>query len=340
MNPLDLNICPGTLKEGYTTYSPACRKKVFGGRAVNHILPFQSPDKDGADQDKYLENRKRLSISGIQEKLTLHLDKNKFRFPGENEVGQYILKPIPRDLLHVSQVPANEHLTMQIAEQLFDIPTAANAMIFFANNVQAYITRRFDIKEDGTRKREEDFASLAEKTEENAGKDFKYEYSYYEIGELIKKYVPAYIPQLERFYTLVLFNYLFSNGDAHLKNFSLLETSSGDFLLSPAYDLVCTRIHVEDHDMALTNGLYENDMEHPSYSAYGYYAYDDLYDFGLKLGLNKTRIERILQLFAANENDVLSMINRSFLNEEFKEKYKALYLDKRRRFTLSQSGRI
>ena len=46
----------------------------------------------------------------------------------------------------------------------------------------------------------------------------------------------------------VVFNFLFSNGDAHLKNFSIIETPLGDFKLSPAYDLLNSRIHIEDKD--------------------------------------------------------------------------------------------
>lgn len=340
MNPGELNRCPGTLKEGFKTYSPACKRNLFMGRSVNHVLPFFSPGQESEDQVLFLENRKRISISGVQEKLTLFLEKNKFRLPKENESGQYILKPIPRDLLNVSQVPANEHLTMQIAEQIFDIKTAQNALIFFKDNTPAYITKRFDIREDGSRNRIEDFASLAQKTEENEGKDFKYNFSYLEIADLIKKYVPAYIPQLERFYTLVLFNYLFSNGDAHLKNFSLLETKSGDFLLAPAYDLVCTRLHIDDGDVALNEGLYENDYKHPSYSKLGFYAYDDLYDFGLKIGLNENRIQKILFLLSSNQEKVISMIHNSYLNIECKEKYEMFYLNKLIRFKMSESGKI
>ncbi|MFY8019589.1 MAG: type II toxin-antitoxin system HipA family toxin [Bacteroidia bacterium] len=336
----ELNNCPGTLKEGFNSYSPACRRKLFMGRSVSHVLPFLSPGNEGEDQLKFLENRKRISISGVQEKITLYLEKNKFRFPSENESGQYILKPIPRDLLNVSQVPANEHLTMQIAEQVFKIKTAPNALIFFKDNIPAYITKRFDIRDDGSRNRMEDFASLAQKTEENEGKDFKYNFSYLGIAELIKKYVPAYMPELERFYTLVLFNYLFSNGDAHLKNFSLIETQSGDFLLAPAYDLICTRIHVDDEDMGLKDGLYENDFEHPSYAKLGFYAYDDLYDFGLKIGLIENRIQKILFSFSLEQEIVISMIDHSFFNSECKLKYKELYLDKLKRFKLSSSGRI
>ena len=56
-------------------------------------------------------------------------------------------------------------------------------------------------------------------------------------------------------YKLLLFNYLFSNGDAHLKNFSILETALGDFRLSPAYDLLNSRIHIDDFDFAMEEGL-------------------------------------------------------------------------------------
>jgi serine/threonine-protein kinase HipA len=52
-----------------------------------------------------------------------------------------------------------------------------------------------------------------------------------------------------------MFNYLFSNGDAHFKNFSLLETPLGDYRLSPAYDLLNSRIHINDYDFALDDGL-------------------------------------------------------------------------------------
>ena len=57
--------------------------------------------------------------------------------------------------------------------------------------------------------------------------------------------------EIEKYFSLVVFNFLFSNGDAHLKNYSLLESSIGDYLLSPAYDLINTKLHVDDSDFAL-----------------------------------------------------------------------------------------
>ncbi len=46
-------------------------------------------------------------------------------------------------------MPPNEHLSMQIARQVFGIETAENALMFFKNGAPAYITKSFDVKEGG-----------------------------------------------------------------------------------------------------------------------------------------------------------------------------------------------
>ena len=76
-----------------------------------------------------------------------------------------------------------------------------------------------------------------------------------ELFELMKSHLPIYKLEAIRLFKLLVFNYLFSNGDAHLKNFSIVETPLGDYRLSPAYDLLNTRIHVDDNDFALDDGL-------------------------------------------------------------------------------------
>ena len=155
--------------------------------------------------------------------------------------------------------PANEHLTMQIASQVYNIPTAANGLCFFQNDEPAYITRRFDIAPNGRKFRKEDFASLAGISKGNKGPNYKYDVlSYEEMADIIKQYVSASSVEVLKFFRLVIFNFLFSNGDAHAKNFSLLETPSGDFILAPAYDLLTTRLHIfDDHVFALQRGLFK-----------------------------------------------------------------------------------
>jgi len=317
----EIKNCPGTLAEGFSTYSPACLRRMFNGKKVSHLLQYDTPSHDEEVAREFMDNRKRISISGVQEKLSMLLEKNVLRLTLEGEQGTYILKPIPRDVRNPEQVPANEHLTMQIARQVFGINAAENAMIFFKDGTQAYITRRFDVKEDGSKRGKEDFASLAGKSSDNAGPNFKYDYSYEEMGALIRRYVPAWRIEIEKFYAIVLFNYLLSNGDAHLKNFALLESDTGDYLLSPAYDLINTRIHVDDSDFALDKGLFADNFSSDDFKKHGHASFTDFKEFGNRIGANESRIDKISAPFLEHQSLVEKLIHNSFLNEKTKRAY-------------------
>lgn len=325
MNLDEIKYCPGTLAAGHTTYSRGCLKNMFSGKKVNHVLPYEHPQQSEDVAGQFMENRKHISISGVQEKLSFILDKNILRLTKEGEQGTYILKPIPRDLKQVDQLPANEHLTMQIAKQVYGINTAENAMIFFRNGAPAYITKRFDVKNDGSKWGKEDFASLAGKTNDNAGVNFKYEYSYEEVGMLIQKFVPAWRVEIEKYFSLVVFNFLFSNGDAHIKNFSLLESSKGDYLLSPAYDLINTRLHVGDSDFALDKGLFADDFKSEKYKKRGHPSKTDFIEFAKRIGVIETRIEKLLNPFLERQSFVEILVNHSFLSEANKSGYLLMY---------------
>jgi serine/threonine-protein kinase HipA len=329
MNQLDFQHCPGTLASGHSTYSASCLRRLFQGKKVSHILPYDQPQMNEEVAELFLENRKRISISGVQEKLSLVLEKNLLRLTRAGEHGTYILKPIPRDLKKVDQIPANEHLTMQIARQVYGINTAENAMIFFQNGSPAYITKRFDVKADGNKWGIEDFATLAGKTSDNAGPNFKYEFSYEEAGLLIQKYVSAWRVEIERFFFLVLFNFLYSNGDAHLKNFSLLESSNGDYLLSPAYDLINTKIHVDDSDFALDKGLFADDYKSEAYKKSRHPNKTDFEEFGRRIGVSESRIGKLMAPYLEKQPFMEELISRSFLTEANKRGYLMMYQTKR-----------
>src|SRR3989304_2796987 len=142
--PLSIRVCPGTLAEGFTTYSPSCLRNMFNGKKVNHVLPYEHPQQNEDVAEQFMENRKRISISGVQEKLSFLLEKKLLRLTNEGEQGTYILKPVPGDLKKVDKVPANEHLTMQIAKQVYGLKTAENAMIFFKNGSPPYFPKQID----------------------------------------------------------------------------------------------------------------------------------------------------------------------------------------------------
>ncbi|PZP52680.1 MAG: phosphatidylinositol kinase [Pseudopedobacter saltans] len=330
----EILVCPSTLQSGHHTYCTTALHHLFQRKKVSHILPFSRTNGSGENKNSAFNDRSKISISGVQEKYSLRLEKNILAMTHEH--GEYILKPIPADLNNVAFVPANEHLTMQIAAQVFGIETAKNAMIFYPDGEPAYITKRFDVMPNGKRCLKEDFASLMQKSSEMGNKNFKYDGSYLQMAETIDRLLPATMIVKERLYRLIVFNYLFGNGDAHLKNYSVVDyNQDGLYQLAPAYDLVCTRLHIDDGDFALEDRLYDGDYNHPSFAHFGYHAYDDFYDFGIKIGLLPKRISKILDNFLVHDSTVEDLVRRSFLSEELKEQYMLVYGDKRKRLQQS-----
>lgn len=319
MTKLITTYCPGTLAEGCDTYSRTALKRVFDGKNVSPVLPYSAPFSDEETDELFDENRERLSISGVQEKFSVLLEKNKLRLIKEGEYGHYILKPIPRSGKNPDQMPANEHLTMQIARQVFGIDTAENAMIFFKDGAPAYITKRFDVRSNGEKWAQEDFASLAGLTPQTHGENYKYTGNYLDLFKLLKKYVPAYQVEAPKLFRLILFNYLMSNGDAHYKNFSLIETTFGDFKLSPAYDLLNSRIHIADRDFALEQGLL------PPQEVQG-----KIMDQFIKMGqiseIPEKQINKIIADLTGHADEVKELIQHSYLSDRFKRNYEQAYL--------------
>ncbi|MBX9892016.1 MAG: HipA domain-containing protein [Chitinophagaceae bacterium] len=324
--------CKGCYKEVKDGYCLSCRKSMFRGLRTSPVLPFETPKDENLIS--FQEHSKRLSISGVQLKYSLRLE-NKTLVLTEKG-GEYILKPIPpaQQLFHVDQVPENEHLTMQIAKQIFNIPTAENVLIHFQDGTPAYLTKRFDVAADGTKYLQEDFAQLTSRTSKTHGETFKYQGSYEEIGVLIQKFVPASIIAAERFFHQVVFNYIFSNGDAHLKNFSLYRTQEREYQLTPAYDLLTTVIHSPvESDTALD--LYEGDLQSAFYSQYGFYGRPNFLELAKRLLIQPSRAERILDSYPAAFEKVKRMVANSFLNEAIKEKYISNVTDKMGRLAIS-----
>ncbi len=325
--------CPGCLKENVETYCDKCRKKLFGGGKVNHILSFSRPEFNEIKR----ERSGKLSISGIQVKHSLKLEGNELILTEKG--GEYILKPIPSgQFKNLNTVPANEHLTMQIAAQIFGIPTAENAVIFFSDMEMAYITKRFDVLTDGKRLLQEDFAQLAQLTEETGGKNYKYDYSYEQIAKLMKNYIGAYSIEVEKYFKVILFNFLVCNGDAHIKNFSIYRNEKyGDYLLTPFYDLLNTSIHIPDEqDTALE--LFKDDFMTDGYKFSSKYSKDDFYEFGKRIGIKLKRISKIFEEITAGEKEIIELVNKSFLEDSLKPKYLELLKERRERLKYSYSA--
>lgn len=323
--------CKSCYSETSKDFCTKCRKKLHLGSKISARLPFDSPNANNLLE--FQQNTTRLSISGVQLKYSLRILQGELVLT--DNAGEYILKPIPpsTQILAVNDAPENEHLTMQIASQIFNIKTASNALIYFKDGLPAYLTRRFDVKQDGTKSLQEDFAQLLSRTSKTHGENYKYDGTYEEIGQLIKKYVAAAPPAIEEFFRLITFNYVIANGDAHLKNFSLIQLDTGEYQLTPAYDLMSTKLHTPyESDTALE--LYENCMDVEFYGVNGFYGRPDFLAFAKRLGIIDKRAMAILDTYASHRDAVIEMIKKSNLSESSKRTYITTFEDRLTRIGL------
>jgi len=310
--------CYGCLKVISTErYCQKCKTELFDGRNIKP-LSFNKTEF----YEKQQELASVMSISGVQDKISLSFNSENDLVPTAVE-GHYILKPVPsRPLNNQEDIVANEHISMQISRQIFDIPTAINGIIPFNDGELAYITRRFDYaKKDNSKLDQEDFASILNMTEDTEGKAYKYDSSYEAIAIAIKKFVPAYRPALEDLYRRVLLNYLIGNSDAHLKNFSLFRPEGRkDFTLTPNYDLLYTSYHINETigDMGLD--LFE-DIETRSYGAMGFYTLEDFEIFAEVLEIPDKRLKKIFANIYESTSKLETLVKASFLTNKGKEAY-------------------
>jgi serine/threonine-protein kinase HipA len=186
----------------------------------------------------------KMSISGAQEKICLSLSSDGTNLKVASVGGMYILKPEPA---RYNFIPQNEHLTMCMASLAgIDVPPCG--LVQLKDGAIAYLIKRFDRREDGTKLRLEDFCQLAERSSRD-----KYQGSAELCVRVLRKYASEPIVEIRKLFKVFLFSWWVSNGDQHLKNFSLLTAPDGRHRLSPAYDLLCTRLAIPtDLDLALT----------------------------------------------------------------------------------------
>ena len=327
----EIKNCPSLLIEGFDSYSPKAKKTLFGGIKVNPILNFNIDEFRNADE--IAEAMHRISVSGVQEKFPAIIKSGEIRISGDKERSTHILKPAPWDktLRDRKIIPANEHLTMQIASQVYGIHTAANGLCFTSKGQPVYITRRFDILPNGSKLPMEDFASIIGKNEDNAGKQYKYSGSYEDIAKAIRANVAAWMVDMERFFELVVFNYIYANGDAHLKNFDLI-LNGQDYRLAPAYDLLNTSLHVNGEDLGLDGGLSPDIEKSDVFDKTGHPCRLDFERFGIKIGLVKRRMDKILNKYTSLPDGAINLISQSYLPDKAKRNYTRIVNERITRF--------
>lgn len=275
----------------------------------------------------FAEKVRRSSVSGVQEKVQLKRIRGGYAVVASG--GDAILKPVPRNTASrlAADIPANEHLTMQIAAKLFGIRTAENELVSLADGEYAYLTRRFD-RRDGLPLPQEDFCQLSGRSEETHGSNYKYDASYEELADLVRRFCPSAAVENPKVFFLILFNYVFSNGDAHLKNFSLYQSPQGDYILTPAYDLLNTALHFPNEPSAVGLDLFADGHFTSRYEELGFYSSADFIELGQCFGVGEEAVRRLLGRFFLKADAVEKAVVGSCLSEQAKQGYLGRFRDR------------
>lgn len=296
--------CYLPLKNLEIDFHSNCSKKFFS----TEIPPLIDFSLDDIDELAIKVLGRSISVTGVQPKLSLQLSKEK---KGKNRLtivglwGNYILKtPFER----FPEMPEVEDLTMHLAE-LVGLKTAEHSLIKLKSGELAYISKRFDRLKSG-KLHLEDMAQITEMLTER-----KYSGSMEKVGKAVLKYSDYAGNDAIRFFELTLFCFLTGNADMHLKNFSLLRNEDNDVTLSPAYDLLSTKILMAEdkEELALTLNGKKSNLRKKDF---------DL--FAEKLGIDSKVKETIFKNFSSSISPFTEMIERSFLKEQTKLLYKEL----------------
>lgn len=294
------DICGQTCDD---RYHAACLRRLFGTPTL--------PAVELSHGDVLLKAQEmagRMSISGVQPKLSM--SRQGSRLLPVTTGGQFILKPQTE---RFPLLPQNENLCMIIAGQL-EIDVPPHGLFALKDGSPAYLVRRFDRTRDGGKLRCEDFVQIL-------GESDKYSGSLERVGEKILELssVPGLDVQL--FFERVLLNFLLGNGDAHLKNFSMLETDDGGLRLSPAYDIVCSKAVIpKESDCALTLNGKSDKIERR-----------DIEALGTRLKIPLKVASGILERFRQSYELMLGAIPHSRLSAELQAKVRQVIEERHHR---------
>lgn len=256
--------------------------------------------------EKAFELSTKLSIQGVQPKLSVKLAIKEQNFVVVERGGTYIIKP-PHQIY--AELPQNEDLTMKMAS-IVGLEVPLHGMIYNIDGTFSYFIKRFDRISKGAKLAVEDFSQLL-----GYSRDTKYESNMEQVVSVLDKFCSfPYLEKLKLF-RLVLFNFLVGNEDMHLKNYSLIRYADKT-TLSPCYDLLNSSIVLKAREeIALPIRGKKSNLKSSDLVEY----------FGQeRLGLSLLVIKKELMNFQDAMNKWHELINRSFLSDDMKTKYKEL----------------
>ena len=291
--------CPITYEECEGgKYSVRGLKKLSPGLKSLKDFPFSAEDQ----VREAIARAAKMSIQGVQPKLSVRLNLRNEIFEIADTGGRYIFKPQTKNY---REVPENEDATMRLAE-LIGIDTPLHGLVYSKDDTMTYFIRRFD--RVGTKKIPvEDFAQLSGKDRET-----KYDSSMEQIISLIEQFCTFPAIEKLKLFNLTLFNYLVGNEDMHLKNFSLIRRDL-KVELSPAYDLLNTTIILDTREeLALPLGGKKNKLKKDDFLVY--FAKE-------RLDLTQKSIEQTVGRIVKAFPEWAELIQKCFLSDSMKTQY-------------------
>jgi len=245
--------CEQLIEEGVLHLS--CLRKLFG---VNNLPALELSLKEVSIKAQQMAGK--LSISGVQPKLSIKLNKKSKKLEVTAEGGEYIMKP---QVQTFRDLPQNENLCMNLAANL-GIEVPAHSLIRLKDSSLAYIVKRFD-RVKGKKIHQEDFFQVL-------GKRDKYSGSLEQIGKKLRKISRFPGLDVQFFFERVLFFFVIGNGDAHNKNFSIIYDDEGNIRLSPAYDIVSSKLVIpREEDLALSMNSKRNNITGRDFKKFSHY---------------------------------------------------------------------
>lgn len=200
---------------------------------LNQLQPFAFSAE--AQRREAALRMTKLSIQGVQPKLSARLNVAKKVFEVVERRGRYIIKPQHE---HFPSLPENEAITMRLAASA-GIEVPVHGLLHCVDGTLSYFIRRFDRLGHKTRLPVEDFAQLGHRR-----RDTKYDSSLEQVAQIVERYCSFPIVEKRELLKRCLFNFLAGNEDMHLKNFSVI-TRDGRVTLAPAYDFLNTTLAYE-----------------------------------------------------------------------------------------------
>lgn len=235
-----MNRCPISYQLcGDDQYAAAGLKMLSRSLKKLAPLPFSAQEQ----RKEAAVRMKRMSIQGVQPKLSANLDTRNSTFEIVNQKGKYIIKP-QSDIYQ--QVPENEDVSMRMAKAV-GIEVPFHGMIYSKDGSLSYFIKRFDRVGRNKKLPVEDFSQLA-----GLSRDTKYDFTIEKIIRLIEQFCTFPVIEKIKFFKLVLFSFVIGNEDMHIKNFSLI-TRKSKVEFSPAYDLLNSTLAMDgaEEEMAL-----------------------------------------------------------------------------------------